>query len=93
MTNRQLFSLVVVTPENILFEGQVKKLVAPGIYQDIAILPDHTPLYAQLVKGDLSLITDTGNPQTLPIDGGILRVKQNVASVIVSFDVDTSPKN
>jgi F0F1-type ATP synthase epsilon subunit len=87
MANTQSFSLVVVSPETVLFEGQVKKLICPGLYQDIAILPDHTPLYAQLVKGEIKLVTDTNKTLNFVFDGGILRVKQNTASIIVSFDV------
>jgi F-type H+-transporting ATPase subunit epsilon len=81
----QTFNLVIVTPETTLYEGEVTKLICPGIHQEIAILPNHTPLYAQLLKGEL-VITETDHKQkTIPIDGGVIRVKLNQASIIVGF--------
>lgn len=77
--------LVVVTPDEILFEGRVIRLIAPGSLQDIAILPNHTPLYAELNKGAL-IIYQSGKPiQTIQIEGGIVRVRNNKISVIVGF--------
>ncbi|OGV95860.1 hypothetical protein A2W24_02280 [Microgenomates group bacterium RBG_16_45_19] len=81
----EVFNLVIVTPETTVYEGQVAKLIAPGIYQDIAILPNHTPLYAQLIKGQIRLTDSTGQVETFTIDGGIIRVKHNHVSVIVGF--------
>ena len=81
------FNLVVVSPDNIMYDGRVVRLMAPGIKQEIAILPDHTPLYSQLKEGELVIYPLSGASQKLKIDGGILRVKLNSASVIVGFDV------
>lgn len=86
MSSADSFSLIVVTPEKILFEGQIVKLISPGIFQEIAILPNHTPLYAQLIKGELTIHPKEGPRQSIPIEGGILRVKRNQASIIVGFD-------
>jgi F-type H+-transporting ATPase subunit epsilon len=81
------FDLVVVSPDNIIFDGQATRLIAPSTSQDLAILPNHTPLYAQLVAGDLLVTTEDGSTQRFPIDGGIIRVKGNRVSIIVGFDV------
>lgn len=81
------FNLVVVTPDAILFEGPVTRLMAPGITQELAILPYHTPLYTQLKSGNLILYPTGSSPKTIQIDGGILRIKQNQASVVVGFEV------
>ena len=81
------FSLIVVSPDEVLFEGPATRLMAPGISQELAVLPDHTPLYSQLKAGQLTIFPVSGSQLTVPIDGGILRVKQNQASVITGFDV------
>lgn len=85
MADPSTFNLVVVTPEQTLFEGPVTKLVAPGIYQDIAILPNHTPLYAQLVSGELTLFLPDRTQSKIPLEGGIIRVRRNQVSIIVGF--------
>lgn len=81
------FSLLIVSPDEVLYEGFVTKVTAPGLYQQLAILPDHTPLYAQLIKGAISITPLEGNVSTLNIDSGIIRVRANKTSIITGFDV------
>lgn len=79
------FSIVIVTPDKVLLEDKAKKLTAPGIYQEIAILPDHTPLYAELKKGDVKVVLSNDQDKSIPIERAIMRVKQNKVSVIMGF--------
>jgi F-type H+-transporting ATPase subunit epsilon len=81
------FDLVVVSPDNTLYEGKVKRLMAPGIIQELAILPNHTPLYSQLNAGILEIHPQTGPLENIQIEGGIIRVKLNRVSIIVGFDI------
>jgi F-type H+-transporting ATPase subunit epsilon len=87
VTDQTYFDLIIVSPDATVFEGQVIKLIAPGYNQDIAILPNHTPLYAQLNQGELLITTPDGYQKKIPIDGGIIRVKLNRVSVIIGFDI------
>lgn len=80
----QNFQLLIVTPDKVLFEGDATRVLAPGVYQEIAILPDHTPLYAQLIKGEIKA-TIQGEEQTFPVESGLLRVKQNRVSIVLGF--------
>jgi F0F1-type ATP synthase epsilon subunit len=84
-TQNSKFHLVVVDPNRLLYEAKVERLIAPGLFQDVAILPDHAPLYCQLTKGDLLITERPNRTKTIPIAGGVLRVKLNRASVIVGF--------
>ncbi len=86
MGDSNSFSLVIVSPDTLLYEGTVSKLIAPGHNMEIAILPNHTPLYAQLKEGSIIITETSGVEKTINIDGGILRVKRNSASVIVGFE-------
>jgi len=79
------FELIVVTPDKVLFESRAKRLIAPGIFQDIAILPDHTPLYSELKEGELDIIMTNDHPKKITIESGVLRCKQNRVSVITGF--------
>lgn len=81
------FDLIIVSPDALIFDGKAKKLIAPGFNQEIAILPNHTPLYAQLNKGELVITTTMNQIKTFPIDGGIIRVKVNRVSIIVGFEI------
>lgn len=79
------FDLVIVTPEETLLEAQAVRLIAPGIGQDIAILPDHTPLYSEITKGKIEVTLKNGQLETFPVESGILRVRQNKATLITGF--------
>ena len=79
------FHLTIVDPDKVIFEDDVKRVIAPGSLQDIAILPDHTPLYSQLVKGNVEITSTNDQTQKVPIEGGIIRVRRNVVSVIIGF--------
>ncbi len=79
------FHLTIVSPDNLIFEDDVKKLIAPGSTQDIAILPDHTPLYSDLVKGEIEITLLNDQIQKISIEGGIIRVKLNIVSIIIGF--------
>lgn len=78
-------SLVVVDPNEVIFEDEVKKIMVPTPTQEIAILPQHTPLYAQLVKGDIEITTKKDKKIKIAIESGIIRVKMNKVSIVVGF--------
>lgn len=83
------FDLLIVSPEKVVFEAPVTKIIVPGITQELAILPHHTPLYAQLLSGNVIIFQSTEkSPQSIPIDGGILRVKLNRASILIGYDIN-----
>ncbi|HWS24022.1 MAG TPA: hypothetical protein VN226_06275, partial [Anaerolineales bacterium] len=52
----------------------------------LAILPNHTPLYSELINGIIKIETAEGKVQELDIDGGIIRVRRNKVSIILGFD-------
>lgn len=79
------FSLVIVTPDSLVYEGQATSLIAPGAFQEIAILPDHTPLYSELKQGEIQITTKSGSQENFSVESGIIRVKENQVSIIIGF--------
>lgn len=77
--------LLIVSPDETIFEDEVKRIIAPGVFQEIAILPDHTPLYAELKEGEIQVTKTDNSQQTFSIESGIIRVKSNRASIITGF--------
>lgn len=78
------FDLVIVTPDKVLFESKAKRVMLPGYFQELAILPDHTPLYSELINGEVVVETEN-ETRKFPVDTGIVRVKQNKVTVVVGF--------
>ena len=83
-TNQE-FHLTIVDPDKVIFEDNVKRIIAPGSIQDIAILPDHTPLYSDLKAGEIEITSINDKIEKIPIDSGVIRVRRNKVSIIVGF--------
>jgi F0F1-type ATP synthase epsilon subunit len=79
------FDLAVVTPDKVIFEGKASKLIAPGYNEDFAILPDHTPFYAEIKTGNLTITDTAGKEKTIEVESGVVRVKSNRVSVLLGF--------
>ena len=82
-----IFNCVIVSPDKTLFEGSVTKVTVPGIKQQLAILPDHTPIYAQLAQGTITTHQENSDSESFKIEGGVVRFRSNQATIITGFNV------
>lgn len=76
--------LVVVTMDQVSFEGKIKSLIAPGPWGNFAILPGHTPLFTKLEKGTL-VIHSTTESTEINIEGGIAKITQEKIVILIGF--------
>jgi F-type H+-transporting ATPase subunit epsilon len=81
--------VIIVSPDKTILEAEANRVFVPGIIQELAILPHHTPLYSELVKGVIKVEATDGTIKEIDIDSGIIRVRQNRVSIILGFDADT----
>ena len=66
--------LDVVTPESVIYSGEVDAVIAPGVEGQLGILPYHAPLITMLQSGELRVRKD--NDETcIAIYGGFLEVR------------------
>lgn len=77
-----MFRLSVVTPEKVVFEQDVRSIVAPGSEGYLGILTDHAPLITALIPGKLAVTDNAGSEVDYCISGGFLEVSGNVATVL-----------
>jgi len=72
--------LEVVTPERLVYSGDVDVVLAPGLDGQLGILPHHAPLLALLEPGELR--ARVGEEEVcLAIGGGFLEVLSNQVTV------------
>ncbi|MGQ0640419.1 MAG: ATP synthase F1 subunit epsilon [Gemmatimonadaceae bacterium] len=76
-----LLTISVISPEKVLFEGEVESLVAPAFDGEVGILPNHAPMVTLLGKGTLRL-GDAGRAGRFAIEGGFLQVADNEVRVV-----------
>jgi F-type H+-transporting ATPase subunit epsilon len=77
--------LKIVSPERIEFEGEVKRVVVPGMLGQFEILVNHAPIISSLVKGRVEYLQTGGEQSTLDIIGGFVEVQKNVVSLCVEM--------
>jgi F-type H+-transporting ATPase subunit epsilon len=78
--------LEIVTPERLVYQGDVDALVCPGIEGELGILPHHAPLLTTLGFGELRIRT-AGQEESFAIAGGFLQVRPDKV-VVMAEDAD-----
>ena len=74
--------LKVISPDAVVFEGDVVSVTLPGTLGSFTVLNNHASIISTLVEGEMSYKTgENVEEQRLHIDGGIADVDNNVVSV------------
>jgi len=71
----------VVSPEQVLFEGDASSVVVPAYDGLIGILPRHAPMLALLGHGRLTVRTSEGD-RRFTVGGGFVQVRADVVRVV-----------
>lgn len=77
-----MYTLTIVTPEEVIFEDEVVSIVAPGSDGYLGILTDHAPLITALVPGKLTVKDKGGGESVFSLSGGFLEVSDNAATIL-----------
>lgn len=78
-----MLKLKIVSPEKVVFDGEVGKVSVPGTKGAFEILPNHAPIISSLVDGKVEYTAADGKSGTLDIHGGFVEVKKNEVSLCV----------
>lgn len=73
-----LFPVVVVTPEEVLLEGEARALVLRSSDGDLTVLDGHTPLVTDVVPAEVRVDQEHEGVR-LAVHGGYLQVEKGVA--------------
>ena len=74
--------LNIISPEKILFSGNVNSVTLPGIVGSFTILDNHAPIISSLQKGILSYCcSENNNEIELSIEGGFVEETRNEVNV------------
>ena len=77
-----MLKLRIVSPEKVVYNGEVESLKVPGMVGEFDILDNHAPINSTLVNGTVVYTTKDGS-QSLPVKGGFVEVKKNEVSLCV----------
>ena len=76
-----MLKVSVISPESVLFDGEVASVVAPAFDGEVGILQNHAPMMTLLGKGSLRL-GGSGADKTFNIEGGFLQVVENNVRIV-----------
>ena len=91
-------NIKILTPELVVFEGEVESVLLPGELGEFHILNDHAPVVSALGMGKVKLITNTienenfakffnkepqrNNCYTFPVNGGVIEFNNNSGIIL-----------
>lgn len=78
------FSLNVITPEKVFFNGETTQIIVRTTEGDIGILANHTSLVADLPSGPLRIRQEDGSWKVAAVSTGLLKVGGNKVSILAN---------
>lgn len=84
MEHHEELHLTVVSPESVLFDGEVGIVTLPGESGSFSVLYDHAPLISSLVKGEIKY-TEDETEKSIDISSGFVEVRDNKVSACVEI--------
>ena len=73
-----MLEVLILSPEEVFFEGRAQAAVFPGEMGVFEVLPFHKPLLSRLISGIILM-----DNFRLPIKRGVVQVKSNKVTAIV----------
>lgn len=77
------FHVTITNVAGSLYDGAATILTVPSALGQTTILAHHEPLIALLKQGTLVLLDTEGRQQEYVVEGGVLEVSQNKATVLI----------
>lgn len=79
------FPLSIRAIDREIFLGKAVSLTLPTVQGQIQVLAGHAPLITVLQEGDIFIGKEDRVLEKLPVAGGVLHVKEDMVTLLVSF--------
>lgn len=77
-----MLNVRILTPSQLLFEGEADSITLPGTVGSFTVLPGHAPIISSLEKGKVICRIDDVVSEYVS-NGGFVEVKDNAVSVCI----------
>ena len=77
-------NLKIVSPEKVVYDGAVDRVVVPGTSGEFEILVNHAPIISTLEKGKL-VYQDSEGEHEVKTTGGFVEVQKNNVNICVEL--------
>ncbi len=76
--------LVVLTPEEQYFNGDIKSITVPGVSGEFEVLENHAPLVSAIAEGRVKIVKKDGESVIFDVNRGFLEVINNDLALLVN---------
>ena len=80
--DEELFELEIVSPEKIIFNGEVEWVMLPGAKAPFTVLYNHAPLLSTLCAGEIKWKKGR-DKQTMAVKSGFVEVRNNKVMALI----------
>ena len=78
------FSLQIITPEKIFFEGTVQRVIIRTTEGDVGILAKHEKYVAALPSGPVKITMEDGTERLAALSGGAVKVSPSQTAILAN---------
>lgn len=75
--------LEIITPEQVIFDGEVNRVSFPGETGAFEVLRNHAPMVATIREGAIKVVNTNGESQAFQVDPGFVEVRDNEVTALV----------
>jgi F-type H+-transporting ATPase subunit epsilon len=75
-------NLEIVTPEGLIFSGNVKSVTFPGSEGEFGVLPSHAALLTSLKVGVIDIELENSKKEAIAINWGFVKVEETKITVL-----------
>ena len=75
--------LVIITPDKMVFEGEVNLVQVPGSKGAFTILKNHAPIISTLEEGKITVKEKSGKLHQFNVSGGVIENLKNKIIILV----------
>ncbi len=74
--------LEIVTPEGVIFSGDVEQVTLPGAEGEFGVLPGHASLVSLLTAGIIDIFKVDGKVENVAVDSGYVEVSSENVTIL-----------
>ncbi len=74
--------LNIVSPEDVLYDGEVRSVQLQGTDGKFQILDRHAPIISALAKGKIRIIDSEGKEIVFEVNGGLVEMSKNKIQIL-----------
>ena len=82
LIKRRIMKVEIITPEDLIYQGDVSLIQLPGIDGLFELLDNHAPMISMLSTGNVKVIDKDNQTIFFTIQGGVVEVLKNKILVL-----------